>query len=523
MLSISGIPITCEPHLRCLGVWLDSKLSWEVHIDRICQKALNRLHMIQRGVATTWGFHPLIVRRLVDAIILPSLFYAAPVWCSALRARSTRLAPIDRVLRLCGIGIMGLHRTVSGDAARTVAGMTPAEFQLRERVVDFYLRHLTYGEDLAATDSTPHGTHIGPIEILQSELRGLSSRTATEQLTLSHFTRVERRHFWYTDPSSPPWEPTLFAIGSRTSPGEAIQYIREARDYSLHDELWVFTDGSVSGTLCGAATILFYGTNTVGQPSAVHFEGLHSSTQAELVALRLGCDRAVACPVPSRVTIVSDSLTALRAVLRRQGGSTLAVAARRALHTLCSHVPALRLWWTPSHVGLLENEMVDQVAKEAAQPDTTYPTIHTVPFSRTCLRSAIQRHYSAQLQRQWECSSSESDLFQAMPHFDSFISLTSTYSRYETALVAQFLTGHFPSGQYLHRFHHRDSPECVACGCTLDDRHHRLFICPAFDIIRGRLTSKVRCHGHQWTWDYLTHDGRHYLARFLRATRSHPH
>ena len=68
----------------------------------------------------------------------------------------------------------------------------------------------------------------------------------------------------------------------------------------------------------------------------------------------------------SRVTIVSDSLTALHAVLRRQGGSTLAVAARRALHTLCSHIPALRLWWTPSHVGLLENEMVDQVAKEAA-------------------------------------------------------------------------------------------------------------------------------------------------------------
>ena len=86
--------------------------------------------MIQRGVATTWGFHPTIVRRLVDATILPSLFYAAPVWCSALRVRSTRLAPIDRVLHLYGIGIMGLHQTVSGDAARTVAGIILEEFQL---------------------------------------------------------------------------------------------------------------------------------------------------------------------------------------------------------------------------------------------------------------------------------------------------------------------------------------------------------------------------------------------------------
>ena len=128
----------------------------------------------------------------------------------------------------------------------------------------------------------------------------------------------------------------------------------------------------------------------VGQPSVVHFEGLHSSAQAELVALRLGCDQALASIVPSRATIVSNSLAALRAILRCQGGSTLAVATRRALHTLCCHVPAIRLWWTPSHVGLLENEMVDKVAKEAARPDTTYPTIHNVPFSRTCLRTAIR-------------------------------------------------------------------------------------------------------------------------------------
>ena len=100
--------------------------------------------------------------------------------------------------------------------------------------------------------------------MLQSELRGMSSRTAPEKLALSHLTRVERQHFWYTDPNSPPWEPTLLAIGSRASPSEAVQHIREARACSLHDELWVFTDGSILGTLCGAATILFHGTDTIG-------------------------------------------------------------------------------------------------------------------------------------------------------------------------------------------------------------------------------------------------------------------
>ena len=383
-------------------------------------------------------------------------------------------------------------------------------------MVDFYLRHLAYGEDLTAR-SPPHPScHVGPVELLQSELRGFSSRIAIEQIPLSYFPRVERIHFWYTDPSSPTWEPTLLVL----PPSDAVHYIREARDRSSQDEVWVFTDGSVSGTLCGAAAILFTGTDPTGQPSAVHFEGLHSSTQAELVALRLGCNQALTFGATSCITIVSDSLSALRAILRRQGCGTLALEARHALHTLSSRVPTLRLWWTPSHVGLRENEMVDIVAREAAQPNTHYPTLHNVPFSRTSIRSAIRRHYTARLQRQWECSAAESALFRAMPRLDPSLLWTSTLSRHDASLVAQFLTGHFPTGQYLHRFHHRDSPACTECGCILDERDHRLFVCPALDTIRSHLISEVRRTGHQWTWDFLTHDGRHYLARFLRATYS---
>ena len=164
--------------------------------------------------------------------------------------------------------------------------------------------------------------------------------------------------------------------------------------------------------------------------------------------------------------------------------------------------------------------MVDTVAGEAAKPDTHYPTIHNVPFSRTCIRSAIHRNYTAQLQRQWECSAVESALYRAMPRFDPSLSWTSPHSRHDASLVAQFLTGHFPTGQYLYRFHHRDSPACTECGCALDDRDHRLFTCPVYDSIRSRLISEVRRTGHQWTWDFLTHDGCHYLARFLQATRS---
>ena len=135
--------------LRYLGVWFDPSLSWNVHIDVVSRQALDRLHAIHRGAGMLWGLHPQILSRMIRAAVLPALFYAAPVWCGAVR-HLARLRPLDRVLRLCGVCTLGLLRTVSGDAARMSAGLLPADYQLRLRVVEFYLRHLEYSRDLRA-------------------------------------------------------------------------------------------------------------------------------------------------------------------------------------------------------------------------------------------------------------------------------------------------------------------------------------------------------------------------------------
>ena len=90
----------------------------------------------------------------------------------------------------------------------------------------------------------------------------------------------------------------------------------------------------MDGLRCGAAAVLFPGLSTVDHPFSVRFEGLHSSTQAELVALHLGCQKASAQGRFRRLIIVSDSQPTLQAIQRFHGIGALAHRTREALCAL---------------------------------------------------------------------------------------------------------------------------------------------------------------------------------------------
>ena len=102
----------------------------------------------------------------MEAVVFPTLFYAAPVWCSVVLHLS-RLAPLDRVIGHAALATFGLLSNVSHSAYQMIAGFLPAEFQLRQRAMEFYLRRLTYDDDLTAEDvPTPLNNAVSPRDII---------------------------------------------------------------------------------------------------------------------------------------------------------------------------------------------------------------------------------------------------------------------------------------------------------------------------------------------------------------------
>ena len=107
-------------------------------------------------------------------------------------------------------------------------------------------------------------------------------------------------------------------------------------------------------------------------------------------------------------------------------------------------------------------------------------------------------------------------------------------SRFMATRVGQFLTGHFPTAKYLHRFHHVPSPFCDCCG-VVDTRAHLLLDCHRWTFLRQQLSQWLSEEGHPcqgvrnpvaaWTWEFLVgcRAGRLWLGRFLVAIRPRWH
>ena len=172
-------------------------------------------------------------------------------------------------------------------------------------------------------------------------------------------------------------------------------------------------------------------------------------------------------------------------------------------------------------MGIIEHDHADFIAKQATNRSNQIEGI-SVPYSYETLKTSIRHHFISNLEASWHTSIHGRQLYDVMPRFSRSLSWTKDLPRRDVSLVAQFLTGHYPTNQYLHRFHLIDNPQCTWCHSPIDDKNHRLFHCPRFAFLRQQLTSEIRYLTHEhgdWNWAYLSGLGRHFLARFLKAVR----
>ena len=75
-LSMNGSKLELSKGERLLGVTLDSKLTWKLHITRITRKATTALMQCRQIVGKAWGIKPFMMKWILTVMIRPIMSYA---------------------------------------------------------------------------------------------------------------------------------------------------------------------------------------------------------------------------------------------------------------------------------------------------------------------------------------------------------------------------------------------------------------------------------------------------------------
>ena len=116
--------------VKCLGVILDSKLSWKPHCQDRIRKATTFLMQCRRAIGKTWGLKPRQSLWIFTAIIRPILAYAAVIWINATNS-STLVAMLKKVQRLACITITRAYPSTPTAALEKLLQIPPINIFLR--------------------------------------------------------------------------------------------------------------------------------------------------------------------------------------------------------------------------------------------------------------------------------------------------------------------------------------------------------------------------------------------------------
>jgi hypothetical protein len=123
-LRLRGKEIQLKGEVKYLGVTIDSKLTWNQHLERITKKAETALVVARRSFGKKWGIKPDMLYWLYNMVVKPIITYAALVWWPK-TLQSTAMRKLGKVQRLACLSITGSIKSTPTAAMEALIDLPP--------------------------------------------------------------------------------------------------------------------------------------------------------------------------------------------------------------------------------------------------------------------------------------------------------------------------------------------------------------------------------------------------------------
>jgi ribonuclease HI len=343
------------------GVILDSRLTWNQHLQKAIRKAHTTFAVVRRMCGKKWGLRPSMVHWLYTRVIRPSILYAALVWRSKVIQKTAKIQ-LGRIQRMACLSITGAMKSTTTAAMEVL--LTPLDLLIMAegRMALYRLQTLK--------QPTVPKTVSGLLSIWKNVDDPILDMRSDYTIPVYYHSRIfsviiDQDYWKNKDPVFPENALIWFTDGSRvdSGTGSGIFGIRPSRSFSF----------------------------PLGKYATVF--------QTKIYAiLQCACENIRRAYKHKRILIFSDSQAALRALSNPKVTSERVAECLDALSALAC-LYEVTLTWMPGHCAIPGDEEGDKLARQASAMPLLGPE-PAVGIPRCSAREAVKnwterQHYNA--------------------------------------------------------------------------------------------------------------------------------
>ena len=378
---------------KFLGLIMDKELQFKEHAAHALAKGMKWVTQFRRTAKVAKGMKGEFMRAMLYGVALPSMLYAADVWCvppvrrvSGRQTRGTKgfIGRMERVQRQAAIQITGALRTTPTDLLLAHADITPMEYHLRKICHSAALRIATLPQTNPIGKAARRAARRH-VKCLPSPLHNIMAMLQVQPDEVEKIPPV-RKH--------PHWKSAIKTVipENKEQAGE--------RELNNEADIKVYLDGSGYKGGVGAAAVLYRGFRPM--KTLRYYLGTlreHTVYEGECVGMMLGLEliRRETGWV-SEMTMGVDNQAAITATGagKPATGSYITDRIHASYRKVMERHRHLKftLGWVPGHKGIPGNERADEEAKKAAE-GAHNNTTNRIPFlmkgllkSKAALRQA---------------------------------------------------------------------------------------------------------------------------------------
>ena len=453
--SLFGSELELQTQVKYLGVILDSKLNWNIHIDHRLRKATIALWQCRRAIGKTWGLKPKVVYWIYTSVVRPILTYAAVLWWK----KTTQLSvnrKIGSLQRLACMCVTGSMRSTPTSALEALLMLPPLSIFIEKESRQAAYRLKCIGKLNRVT--------VGHSEIFSKVADEIPSTLALSD-KIEPINVFDRR-FTVEFPSRTDWfdQKSILPPNSET----------------------FFTDGSLLDGQAGAG--VYSESHNTGEAYALGT--LATVFQSEVYAILSCSENCRNAQLRDKVIcICSDSRASLLALSSYTISSSLVSECWHSLQGLSTH-NRVKLFWVPGHCDINGNEKADELARTGSGT-YFYGPEPCLPLSLSVVRQNTKEWADNAHSRYWAevpgCKQSKQWIRQPRWSVTKYLL---NLSKNSLRVLVSLITGHCCLNSHLHKMRLTQSPICGACSLEAESAFHFLCVCPTLATLRLRIMGK---------------------------------